>query len=94
MRWIIKILLFPVVVVLTIMVAVGRFVSDISGWILGLLSVLAFVSALGVLLILKSWQIALMCGIAAFAISPYGIPLLLRCIVEWLDVANDKIKSI
>lgn len=53
MRILAKILLFPVVVALTILVAVSRFICSLSGAVLTVLASLFFIAGLAVLVLLR-----------------------------------------
>lgn len=94
MRILAKIFLFPVVVALTVLVAVCRFVCAFSGVLLGVLSFLVFLIALGSIFLLRDVHYGITALIMAFAISPYGIPLFVSWIVDKLDDLNFAIRSI
>lgn len=94
MRILAKILLLPVVVALTILVAVCRFICSFSGAVLFVLASLFFLAALAVLILLRDPRASVTGFVVAFLISPYGIPLFLNWIVDKLDDLNCAIKSI
>lgn len=94
MRLLFKIILFPITLVLSIVIAACRFVCDCSGALLGVISVLIFTLALLTLILLKDPTGALSAAIIAFVISPYGIPKLAEWFVDRLDDLNYAIKSI
>lgn len=94
MRILAKILLLPVVVALTILVAVCRFICSFSGVVLFVLAGLLFLVGLGTLTLLRDPRGSVVSFVLAFLISPYGIPLFLNWIVDKLDDLNCAIKSI
>lgn len=94
MRILAKILLFPVVVALTILVAVCRFICSFSGAVLMVLASLLFIAGLAVLVLLRDPRSSVTAFVFAFLISPYGIPLFLNWLVDKLDDLNYAIKGI
>ena len=86
MRILAKILLFPVVVVLTVFVSVCRFLCNFS--------TLLFVFALGTLFLLKDTKGGIEMLVVAYLVSPYGIPLFASWLIEKIDDLNYLIKSI
>ena len=74
MRILLKILLFPVVLVLTVLVAFCRFFCLFSGLILGILAGLLFLIGL---LVLFAGRVDGFIGfmVLAWLVSPYGLPL-------------------
>ena len=81
MRIILKVLLFPVVLVLTVLVAFCRFICLFSGMILGILAVLLFL--IGLLVLLLAWLV-----------SPYGLPMAASWLTERVADFNRMLKSI
>lgn len=75
MRIILKILAAPLVALLTIFSALCTFLLFLSGWVLGIASILVALAGVGILITVDLWG-----GIAwlfiAFLISPYGLPKL------------------
>lgn len=103
MRILLKILLFPVVIVLTIGVLILRFLHGASTMILGILSGIFVLTALGTW-VFKMGGFAMfqqysgmdILGflVIAFVLSPYGLPLITGILIELIDVANGAIKAI
>ncbi len=93
MRWIIKILLFPVTLALPILIGICRLLCSISTVILCLLAftLLAFGIATMVLLqdTAEGWRFLAI----AWAISPIGLPLIATFLIELLGVCNDWLKG-
>lgn len=94
MRIILKILLFPVTLVLTILILVCRFLCNFSSAILGIVSIVLFLLGLGIVIILQDPPGSLTAFIIAFLISPYGIPKFADWLIDRLDDLNYAIKSI
>jgi len=94
MRIITKIILFPVMVALAILVAVCRFICSFSGMVLAVLAGLLFLVGLGTLALLRDPRGSVISFVLAFLISPYGIPLFFNWLVDKLDDLNCAIKSI
>lgn len=69
MRMLLKILLFPVILVLSIAVATSRFLCDFSGALLSILSAIIFLIAVLALLILKD-PLAALCRNYCFCYQP------------------------
>ena len=81
MRIILKILLFPIVLALTILVAFCRFFCLFSGMVLGLLAALLFLLGL---LVLFAGRLDGFIGfsVLAWLVSPYGLPLAASWLTE------------
>ena len=94
MRLLLKIILFPITLALTIISFFFRFITELSGALLGIVSGVVFAIALGSLIFLKNPVGALNAAIIAFIISPYGIPKLAEWLLDRLDDLNFAIKSI
>lgn len=93
MRIILKILLFPIVLVLTILVAFCRFFCLFSGMVLGLLAALLFLLGL---LVLFAARLDGFIGftVLAWLVSPYGLPLAASWLTERVADFKDMLKSI
>ena len=94
MRIALKILLFPVTLALSVIVAIARFVCHFSGAVLGIVSSIVFIIAVLALILLRDTTAALNAGIIAFVISPFGLPMLAEWLVDRLDDLNILVKSI
>ena len=49
MRWALKIILFPIILILSILIAFLKFIIKVSGMILGIISFLVFIGAVKIL---------------------------------------------
>ena len=94
MRLIVKILLFPVILLLTVFVAVCRFLCHFSTALLSIAAFLLFAFALGTMILLKDVPGGIGMMVCAYLISPYGFPLFASWLVEKVDDLNSLIKSI
>ena len=75
MKLILKILAAPVVIVLTPITWLGFRILKLSAWVFGLAGLLMAILAAAFML-LVSWKDGLILLVAAFLISPYGLPML------------------
>ena len=106
MRMFLKIILFPVSLILTIIVAISSFLIEKCAFILNIASGLIFLGALAALLqYLFGWPYgqagtsfalssAIVGIILSFLLSPFGLPTLAAWLVSKLDLLNELIKSI
>ena len=70
MRWIIKIILFPIILLLSILISFLKFIISVSGMILGILSFLVVLGSIAAL-VQKDTTTFIQALIIAFLISPY-----------------------
>ena len=93
MRIIIKILLFPIVLALTLLVAFCRFFCLFSGMVLGIVAFLLFL--LGIV-VLFAGRVDGFIGflVLAWLVSPYGLPLAACWLTERVADFNHMLKSI
>ena len=93
MRIIIKILLFPIVLALTLLVAFCRFFCLFSGMVLGIVAFLLFL--LGIV-VLFAGRVDGFIGfmVLAWLVSPYGLPLAASWLTERVADFNRMLKSI
>ena len=93
MRIIIKILLFPIVLALTLLVAFCRLFCLFSGMVLGIVAFLLFL--LGIV-VLFAGRVDGFIGflVLAWLVSPYGLPLAASWLMERVADFNHMLKSI
>ena len=93
LRWFIKILLFSISLLLSILIAFLTFLLGIGTALLSLLMLMCIVGAFASFI-----QNKVVLGIEALFLgslfSPYGIPMLGASIIAFLHVVNKGIKSI
>lgn len=93
MRWIIRIILFPISLALSILTAFLTFLLTIGTTILYLLMIMCVVVAV-VSLFQKDFSIGIEALILGFLLSPYGIPMVGATVIAFLQGINEAIKSI
>ena len=93
MRWIIKIILFPISLVLSILTAFLTFLLGIGTALLYLLMIFCIFGAIASFL-QKEVTIGIEALIIGFLVSPYGIPMVGAVVIAFLQGINEAIKSI
>lgn len=93
MRWIIKIILFPISLVLSILTAFLTFLLGIGMTILYFLMLMCIVAAIGSFM-QKDVSLGIEALIIGFLVSPYGIPMVGATVIAFLQGINEAIKSI
>ena len=93
MRWIIKIILFPISLVLSILTAFLTFLLAIGTTILYLLMLMCVVVGI-VSLFQKDFSIGIEALILGFLLSPYGISMVGAAIIAFMKGINEKISSV
>ena len=93
MRWIIKIILFPISLLLSILTAFLTFILGIGTTILYFLMLMCIVAAIGSFM-QKDISLGIEALIIGFLFSPYGIPMVGATVIAFLQGINEVIKSI
>ena len=93
MRWIIKIILFPISLLISILTAFLTFLLAIGTTILYLLMLMCVVVGV-VSLFQKDFSIGIEALIIGFLVSPYGIPMVGAAVIAFLQGINKAIKSV
>ena len=93
MRWIVKIILFPISLVLSILTAFLTFLLAIGTTILYLLMLMCILVGV-VSLFQKDFSIGIEALIIGFLLSPYGIPMIGEAVIAFLQGINKAIKSV
>ena len=93
MRWIVKIILFPISLVLSILTAFLTFLLAIGTTILYLLMLMCVVVGV-VSLFQKDFSIGIEALIVGFLLSPYGIPMVGAAIIAFLQGINERIRLV
>ena len=95
MRVLLKILLFPETLALSMIVGVRRLACVLSGSVLTLLALVILAIAIGTVAIVGEPLITgLKIAGLAWLISPFGLPLIATFLVELLSGFNDMLKAI
>ena len=93
MRWIVKMILCPISLVLSILTAFLTFLLAIGTTILYLLMLMCVVVGV-VSLFQKDFSIGIEALIIGFLVSPYGIPMVGAAVIAFLQGINKAIKSV
>lgn len=93
MRWIIKIIFFPISLLLSILTAFLTFMLGIGTTILYFLMLMCIVAAIGSFM-QKDVSLGIEALIIGFLVSPYGIPMVGATVIAFLQGINGVIKSI
>ena len=93
MRWIVKIILFPISLVLSILTAFLTFLLAIGTTILYLLMLMCVVVGV-VSLFQKDFSIGIEALIIGVLVSLYGIPMVGAAVIAFLQGINKAIKSV
>lgn len=93
MRWIIKIILFPISLLLSILTAFLTFILGIGTTILYFLMLMCIVAAIGSFM-QKDISLGIEALVLGVLLSPYGIPMIGAAVIALLQGINEAIKSI
>ena len=93
MRWILKIILFPISLVLSILTAFLTFLLAVGTTILYLLMLMCVVVGV-VSLFQKDFSIGIEALIVGFLLSPYGIPMVGAAVIAFLQGINERIRLV
>ena len=92
LRWIIKILLFPISLLLSILTAFLTFLLGIGTTFLYFLMLMCIVAAIGSFM-QKDISLGIEALVLGFLLSPYGIPMVGAAVIAFLQGINDRIRS-
>lgn len=93
MRWIIKIIFFPISFLLSILTAFMTFLLGIGTALLYLLMMFCIFGAIASFL-QKEVTIGIEALIIGFLVSPYAVPMIGATVIAFLQGINEEIKSI
>ena len=93
MGCILKIILFPIILLLSILISFLKFIISVSGMILGILSFLVVLGSLAAL-IQKDATTFIQALVIAFLMSPYGLPKIALWVTEYIEFARDALWQI
>ena len=94
MRILLKILLFPITLILSVLILFSDFICLFSTAVLSILSFIVFMTALGTIFILRETSEGIRIIVLAYLISPYGIPMFASWLIAKIEGLNDMLKSI
>ena len=93
MRWILKIILFPISLALSILTAFLIFLLDIGTAILYIVMMFCIFGALAAFIQGKV-GIGISGLVIGFLFSPYGLPMIGATVIAFIELINDKIKAV
>ena len=93
MRLILKIILFPISLILSLLKYILLFVLNVGTWILNIISGLIAIGAVASF-INGETQLGITAVILALLLSPYGLPYIASKLIIGIESLNLKIKSI
>lgn len=93
LRWLIKIILFPISLSLSILTAFLTFLLSVSSVILGIVSFICVIAAISAF-IQKDTSTGIQSLIIGFLLSPYGLQMLAAFIIGIIESINEGIKAI
>ena len=93
MKLLLRIILFPIILILSLLIVFSKFIVTIGGTILGLFSFLVILWALAYI-IQGEVKLGIEALIIAFLISPYGLPKIAMWMVAYLEYGKEKLKEI
>ena len=85
MIWILKIILFPISLLLSILTAFLTFLLSIGTALLYLLMLMCVFAAIGLFFMLHNTRAAIEALILGFLLSPYGIPMIGAAIIAFIQ---------
>ena len=94
MKFLLKIILFPVTIMLTVFVGICRLLNQLSNMIFMLAAFLILLIGLATILLAHDMSNGLILIAIAFLISPFGLPLIVTFLIEVLGLFKDMIKAI
>lgn len=94
MRLFLKMILFPVTLILTVLVGILRLVCHTSTMVLGSISFLFFILGLAVMLLMQDYRGGMQIMILSFALGPFGLPFIVSFLVELIGLFNDSLKTV
>ncbi|MGQ7365121.1 CD1845 family protein [Streptococcus suis] len=93
MRWILKIILFPISLVLSILTAFLTFLLGIGTALLYIVMVFCIFEALASF-IQGEFGIGISGLVIGFLFSPYGLPMIGTTVIAFIELINEKIKAV
>lgn len=93
MKLLLRIILFPIILILSLLIAFSKFIVTFGGTILGLFSFLVIPGVLACI-IQGEVKLGIEALIIAFLISPYGLPKIAMWMVAYLEYGKEKLKEI
>lgn len=93
MRWAIRVVLFPVTMILSVLIAFLEFISSIGIMFLGLLCSFTLIAAIACF-IRQEFNMGIEALILSFIFSPFGLPRIVLWLLAILEFLNYKLKNL
>ena len=93
-RWITKIILFPISLLLSIITAFLTFLLSIGMALLYIIMIICVFVAFGAFFMLHNPKAAIEALIIGFLLSPYGLPMIGATVIAFMELINEKIKAV
>ncbi len=93
MKMVLRIIIFPITLILSMLIAFSKFIVTIGATILGLFSFLVIIGSLACF-IQSEVKLGIEALIIAFLISPYGLPKIAMWMVAYLEYGKEKLQEI
>lgn len=94
MRILLKIVLFPITLLLTVILLICEFICLFGTLLLSILALLLFTLALGIMIFLGEAQEGIKVLVFSYLISPYGFPMLAAWIIGKIGQINERLKAV
>lgn len=94
MRILLKIFLFPITLILTVILLACELICLFGTMLLSILAFVVFVLALAIIIFLGETQDGITALVLAYLISPYGVPMLASWLIGKIGQVNEWVKAI
>ena len=94
MRILLKIFLFPITLILTVILLICEFICLFGTMLFSILALLLFTLALGIMIFLGETQEGIKTLVLAYIISPYGVPMLAAWMIGKIGQINERLIAI
>ena len=94
MRLFLKMILFPITLILTVLVGILRLFCHMSTMVLGSISFLFFILGLSVMILMQDYRSGLQIIFFSFALGPFRLPFIVSFLVELIGLFNDSLKTV
>ncbi|MBG0765907.1 MAG: hypothetical protein H0S78_13750 [Tissierellales bacterium] len=94
MRILLKIILFPITLILTVILLICEFICLFGSALLSILAFVIFVLALAIIIFVGETHDGIKTLVLAYLISPYGVPMLATWVIGKIGQVNEWVKAI
>ena len=93
MRTLLKVLLFPITLLLNMVLAIAKFILVLGGSLLGILSFVFLLIGVGGMITGDYQTVGIPALIFGYLLSPLGLPLIAIWVIARIELFNDWLKS-